>query len=211
MKTIKLQKNNITKNQLAEIADYFLNGKVVAYPTDTIYGLGCLAENQKAVERVSKIKRRFGAKGYVVLMKSFCMVHDYCFVSKKQDRYLRTLWAPKSADLAHLEGLPNKKAITVILKSRGFLKETESKEGKIAVRIPKDRFLLDLLKKINKPIVSTSLNISGQPTLNTLDGLGDYFGQYSPDLAVDNGKIKNKKASQLLDIADIDNIRIIRK
>jgi len=207
---IDLQKNNIAENQLIKIADLFLRGLVVAYPTDTIYGLGCLAENKKAIDKISKIKKRIDTKCYIMLMKNFCMVHDYCLVSKKQNEYLRTVWVSKSMDLNHPENLSNKEAVTVILKSRGLLKHLENKDGNLAVRIPKNQFLLNLLKKINKPIISTSLNISGQPTLTEVDNLEKNLANNFPDAVINIGVLKNKKPSRLIDITNMDDIKILR-
>lgn len=210
MKIIKVDKLNFSKGAITEIANHFLRGEAVAYPTDTIYGLGCVASDARAVERVARIKRRAEGKSFIVLMKSFCMVHDYCFVSKKQDALLREYWAPRSSDLNRLETLPNKEAITVVLKSRGQLKHLESEDGKLAVRIPKDRFLLDLLKKINQPIVSTSLNVSGSEPINDVADIASKFGDELPDLVIDVGKITNRKPSKLLDMSDMSNIKKIR-
>lgn len=208
---MKIDLNNYSNKQLLEIAGYFLDGKVVVYPTDTIYGIGCLADNRQAVANVFKIKKRAFDKKVILLVKSFCTVHDYFFVSRKQDEYLRKVWAPKSNDLNRLESLPNKDAVSVILKSRKILPDfLENEMGGIAVRIPKNRFLLDLLKKINKPIVSTSLNISGKDNLEDLDNLENYF-KIMPDLVVDAGKLKKKKPSKLFDITNIKEVKILRK
>ena len=210
MDIVKIDKNKVDETEVVRVAKHFLNGEVVAYPTDTIYGLGCIASDKQAVKKVAQIKRRTEGKNFIVLMKSFCMVHDYCFVSKKQDALLRGYWAPRSSDLNHLETWPNKEAITVILKSRGLLKHLESEDGKIAVRIPKDRFLLDLLKKINQSIISTSLNVSGSELIDDVSDITSKFGEELPDLAVDGGKIINQKASKLVDISDVNNIMFIR-
>ncbi len=211
MIVVKIDKNKIEKKELQEIADYFLLGKTVVYPTDTIYGIGCLAENVKSVKKVFQIKKRENDRKVIILMKSFCMVHDNFKVSKKQDLFLREIWVKKSSDLNHLEKLDNKNPVTVILKSRGILpKFLENDKGGIAVRIPKDRFLLDLLKKVNKPIISTSLNVSNKKLLTSLEEIEKEF-EILPDIVIDTGVSKKEKTSAIYDIMNIGDIKIIRK
>ncbi len=211
MIVVKINKKKIEKKEFQEIADYFLFGKIVVYPTDTVYGIGCLAEDVKAIKKVFKIKKRKVDKKVIVLVKSFCMVHDNFRVSKKQDLFLREMWAKKSFDLNHLEKLANKNPVTVILKSKGILpKFLENDKGGIAVRIPKDRFLLDLLKKMNKPIISTSLNVSGEELVANLSNVKKVF-EISPDIVIDAGIVKKEKTSAIYDISDIENVKIIRK
>ncbi len=203
MRHIKINLNKIEKKQIEIIANYFKSGKIVAYPTDTIYGLGCIACDENAINKIYNIKKRDKNKTMLVLMKSYCMLKKYCFVSLKQDKFLRTVWTKK----------PNLKPTSVVLKSRGLLPgELSRTDNSIAVRMPlQNDFLMQVLKKVNIPIVSTSLNISGQTVLASIVNIEKYFGENKIDLAVDAGEIYNKKSSRLIDIMDIDNIKIIRK
>jgi len=79
----------------------------------------------------------------------------------------------------------------------------------LAIRLPKNDLLITILKKVNVPIVSTSLNISREKSINNLDNLEKYFKQEKPDLAVDAGKIINRP-SKIINITDINNIKILR-
>lgn len=185
------------------------NGKVAVLPTDTVYGLSCIAVNKKAIDRIYKIKKRDKDKPLLVLVGSYHMLHDYFFVSVKQEKFLRTVWPPKTKDI----GSPDLKLrpTTVILKSRGkFPENLNAGSENVAVRLPNDKFLATLIKQIGAPIVSTSLNISGKENLTSLEALDTYFKKEKPDLVVDSGKLKNKKPSKLLDIIDMDNIKKIR-
>ena len=132
-------------------------------------------------------------------MRDFDMVYKYCEVSKKQNQYLKKVWTS------------NKKAVTVILKSKGLLPSlVENKDGGVAVRIPKNKFVLDLLKKINKPIISTSLNIADEPLIEDLNDIKEKF-KILPDLVVCAQINKNETVSSVIDITNIKNIRILRK
>lgn len=203
MNIIKINFSKISNQEIALIADYFQSGKIIAYPTDTVYGLGCSALNKKAINKIYQIKKRAKEKPFLILVKSYCMLKKYFFVSKKQDKFLRQFW---------IKNQPGSKPLTVILQSRGILPELIAKDGSAAVRMPVNSlFLMELIKKIDAPIVSTSLNLNGKKVLNNLKKIEDYFGKNQIDLVVDAGKLKSQKASQILDIRDIYNIKILRK
>lgn len=211
MKILKINKQNTSKEHIEEIVSKLLDGKIVVLPTDTIYGFHCLADNDESVRKVVKIKNSKDKNGILVLMKSYCMLHDYCFVSKKQDKYIRTIWPPTTRELQNVSVKYKKQATTFIFKSRCKLsKIVNSENEKLAVRLPKDDFLITILKKVNKPIISTSFNVSGKPVLNNFNNLDKYFTGKKPDLIVDAGKFDKNQASKLIDISDINNIKVIR-
>ena len=146
------------------------------------------------------------------------MLHDYFFVSKKQDDYIRTIW-PRTTreahdfrrDAIHRVSVQNEKPTTFILKSRNKLAKNISFKNKgIGVRLPKDELLIKIIKKINIPLVSTSLNISGQQNISSVKNLEKYF-KIQPDLVVDTGVNKKTKGSRIIDIRDLDDVKIIRK
>ncbi|MDD5071707.1 MAG: L-threonylcarbamoyladenylate synthase [Patescibacteria group bacterium] len=198
MKYIKLNLKKITKKEIDLIIDYFKRGKVIVYPTDTIYGLGCLATNKKAVKKIFKIKGREKKKPLLILVNGFKMLKKYCFVSKEREKCLKKLW--KSA-----------RPTSVILRKKGNLPaELTAGQETIAARLPKNGFLLKILRGVNCPIVSTSLNKSGQKNLESVRALGNYFKKVKPDLVVDAGVIK-AKPSRLIDLRDLGDVRVLRK
>ena len=206
MQKIKIDQKNITKKEIEELANYFLADNIIAYPTDTIYGLGCLATNTKSIERIEKIKKRKEKQSFIILVKSYCMLKKYCKIDNKQDKFLRTIWSKTK------EEIKKTKPTTVILEAqKDMLSENLIfKDGSIAVRMPlQSNFLINLIKKINLPIISTSLNISGEEPINDLEKLDSKFKNI--DIAIDAGIIQNNKASKIIDIRDMENIKIIRK
>ena len=208
MKKIKINLNNITKEQINIIAEYFKRGRVIVYPTDTIYGLGCLATNKKAISKIYEIKQRNKNKPLLILASSFTMIKKYCYVSKRQYEYLQTIWfgPPKFSKIGARPG-----PVSVILKKRKLLPdELNSGSDSIAARFPKSVFLVKLIKRVGAPIVSTSANISGRKSLSNVDNIEKYFGANKPDLIVDAGKLK-RKPSKLIDVRDVDDIKILRK
>jgi len=199
MKVIKIDIKKTDQKIIDEIVGYLNRSKIIVYPTDTIYGIGCDAINKKAIKKIFKIKKRDKSKALLILVKSWCMVKKYTFLSAKQDKYMRSLW-PGS--------------VSVILRKRKDLpKELTGGMDSVAVRMPKNDFLINIIKKLDKPLVSTSVNLSGEKSLLNPSDIEQYFKnkKEKPDLIIDAGKLKSKKSSKLIDIRDIDDIKILRK
>ncbi len=196
MEIIKVNLNKTRRREIDLIVDYFQKGKVVVYPTDTVYGLGCRVMEKQAVKRIFEIKQRPKSKPFLVLVNSLSMLKKYSYLSVAQEKYLKKIWPGP---------------ITVVLKSRGNLPAgVIGKDGGLAARLPKNNFLITILKRLGEPIVSTSLNISGQKNLTNLSGINNYFGADKPDLVVDAGILPENKPSRVIDIREIDNIKILR-
>jgi L-threonylcarbamoyladenylate synthase len=141
-------KSNHTEIEKALLA--LQNGKTILYPTDTVWGIGCDATNEKAVKKVYKLKHRIASKSLIVLVNGFEMLEKYV----------------ENVSLEIREYLSNKsEPITVIYSNPKCLaKNLIAADNTIAIRIVKDVFCTKLISKYNRPIVSTSANISGAPT-----------------------------------------------
>lgn len=129
--------------------DTMRNGGVILYPTDTVWGIGCDATNPDAVAKVYKIKRRDDSKALICLVDS----------DARLQRYVRNV--PEVAwDLLELADKPT----TVILDNAvNLAPNLVAEDGSIAMRITKENFSKELCFRFQKPIVSTSANISGEP------------------------------------------------
>jgi len=124
-------------------------GGIILYPTDTIWGIGCDATNEKAVERIYKLKKRSDSKAMIVL------------VAEERD-VLQYVANPDRRVFDYLQEVA--KPTTVIYKGAiGLAENIVGKDGSVAMRICKDEFCRTLLKRIRKPLVSTSANISSHP------------------------------------------------
>lgn len=88
MQTIKINFNKINQEKIGLIVDYLKRGLVIAYPTDTVYGLGCDAKNAEAIKRINKIKGEKRSKPLLILISDFQMLKKYCFVNLEQIEYL---------------------------------------------------------------------------------------------------------------------------
>lgn len=124
-------------------------GGVILYPTDTVWGIGCDATNEAAVQRIYEIKRREESKAMICLVDS----------DNRIQRYVREV--PDVAwDVMNLATRPT----TVILDgANGLAKNLIAEDGSIAMRITQEEFSKELCYRMQKPIVSTSANISGEP------------------------------------------------
>ena len=123
------------------------DGGIILYPTDTIWGIGCDATNENAVEKIYRLKKRSDEKAMIVL------------VADERD-VMRHVAGPDLALFDHLETTIKPTTVTYD-GALGFADNLIGKDGSIAIRICKDEFCRNLLKRFRKPIVSTSANISG--------------------------------------------------
>jgi len=122
-------------------------GGTLLYPTDTIWGIGCDATNTKAVEKIYRIKSRAEAKSLIVLIDHIDKLSTY--IEKVPDI---------TGDL--LASITN--PVTIIYSNaRRLAPNVIASDGTIAIRIVKDDFCNELIRRFGKPIVSTSANISG--------------------------------------------------
>lgn len=199
MEIIKINNKKISDETIKIIAGYLKEGKTIVYPTDTIYGLGCLATDKQAIKKIFKIKQRAENKPLLVLVDSLAMAKKYCIIGRHQEIFLKYVWT--------FENRPT----SVILKSKNVLpEELTGSSDALAVRLPKNDFLVKIIKAIGAPLVSTSVNISGLESLAKVDGLEKYFKKDKPDLIIDAGVIKGK-SSRLVDLRDVGDIKIVRK
>lgn len=137
------------KEDIKRAVEVMRKGGVILYPTDTVWGIGCDATNAEAVKKVYEIKRRDDSKALICLVDS----------DARLQRYVRDV--PNVAwDLMELATKPT----TVILDNAvNLAPNLIAEDGSIAMRITREEFSKELCFRMQKPIVSTSANISGEP------------------------------------------------
>jgi L-threonylcarbamoyladenylate synthase len=201
METVKLNLKKINKGQVDLVVSYLRIGKVIVYPTDTVYGLGCLATDVSAIKKIYTIKQRKRNKPLLIIAKDIEMIRNYCFLSKGQEDYIKK------------QKLGEKPVSFVLKKKNKLPKELSGGQESIAVRLPnlpKSSFLTKILEGVGAPIVSTSLNISGKKNLDRPSHLENYFVNKKPDLIIDAGSLP-ASPSRLIDIRNLKGIKILRK
>jgi len=135
------------------------SGGIILYPTDTIWGIGCDATNEKAVDRIYKIKKREDSKSMLVLMENPALL----------ERYVTEV--PEIAwDLVEVATTP----LTVIYpKAKNLAKNLIAEDGSIGIRFTKEAFTTQLLQRFRRPVVSTSANISGEKSPAFFDEISE--------------------------------------
>lgn len=151
-----------------------LNGGLILYPTDTVWGIGCNALNPEAVEKIFRLKQRADSKSLIILLAEAKDIFHY-------------VAAPPPDIINQLKNFP--RPTTVIYNQAiGFPDKLIAGDGSIGIRVTKDEFCKRLIKKIGVPLVSTSANISGQPSAKTFPEIAteikagvDYVVNYRRD------------------------------
>jgi len=133
--------------------DVLKRGGVILYPTDTVWGIGCDATNKTAVERIYVIKRRNDARAMLSLVDGFDMLSAYV-----ED-------VPDVA--AQLMQEATKPLSIIYPKAKHLAENLIANDGSIGIRIVQESFCRQLIEAFGKPLVSTSANISGEPTPGT--------------------------------------------
>ncbi len=149
-------------------------GGTILYPTDTVWGLGCDALNEAAVDKVFALKQRPKEKSMIVLLADARDVLQY-------------VASPPPDIIAIIESF--ERPTTVIYEGAlEFPENVVNADGSIAIRVTTDPFCKALIKRLRRPIVSTSANISGEPTPATFKMISnqvvtcaDYVVQYRQD------------------------------
>ena len=126
------------------------NKQILLYPTDTVWGLGCDATCAEAVAKIFELKNREESKSLVILVSSIEMLNSY--IETIPEKVIHMITA-------------SEKPTTIIYNNpTGLSFNTVASDNTIAIRIPSHDYCLDLINLFGKPIVSTSANVSGEPT-----------------------------------------------
>jgi L-threonylcarbamoyladenylate synthase len=141
------------EDDIRQAIDVMQRGGIILYPTDTIWGLGCDATNEQAIRRIYEIKQRDDSKSLIVLLADEREVLQYVATPDLAVfDFLEEQERPTTIIYEHAVGLPN---------------NLVAADGSIGIRLTQDAFCRHLIKRFRKPIVSTSANISGEPSPQT--------------------------------------------
>ena len=146
-------------NEVEAALNVLRSGDVILYPTDTIWGLGCDATNEEAIRKIYRIKQRDDSKSLIIL------------VAEERD-ILQYVAAP---DLAVFDFIAaQSRSTTIIFETAINLPDNlVAEDGSIAIRIVQDEFCRHLIKRLRRPVVSTSANISGQASPRFFDEISE--------------------------------------
>lgn len=174
------------KDKIKKAVEVLSGGGIIAYPTETLFGIGCDATNEKAVERLIELKKR-DEKPMSVACSNMEMIEEYVEIGSDERKILESfLPGPYTFLLTKKETVPD-------------LVTAGSK--KVGIRVPDYPPILKIIERFRKPIISTSANLAGRPDIKSLDEL---------KLGVDYvlaGECKYKKGST---VVDISNKKVLR-
>ena len=187
MRILKINSKKLEQLKLKLVISLLRQGKVIIFPTDTVYIPVADATNKKAVKKVFQIKQRSQKNPLPLFVKDIKAARKLARIDKAQEKFLKTAWPGK---------------VTVVLKRKRKKRLYGVDKKTIALRIPNFKPVNVLLKKLNKPLVGTSANISGKlPSGNIKKVLWQFKGKkYLPDLVIDAGNLPKSKPSVVLDL-----------
>jgi len=187
MEVLPIDSARPDRRVLDTAAEAVLRGGVIAFPTDTVYGLGCSLLNVAAVEMVGRLKRRPRERAYISLIPEPSQAHGLALsVGAAARRLMERFWpGPLSLIFIAAEIVPAR------VRGAG---------GTIALRCPKDTLSHALLARIGGPMVSSSANLSGRPPAGTAEEVVATFGNQL-DLVLDGGPRAGGVPSTLVDVS----------
>lgn len=184
------------RDALVAAAEAVLRGGVIAYPTDTVYGLGCSLFDVSAVEMIERLKRRDATLAVISLIPEPAQAYGLASsITPVAERLIETYW-PGPLSLIF------KAAPIVPARVRGA-------GGTVALRCPKDTLCHAMLDFVGGPVVSSSANISGQPTAETAEDIVRIFGNQI-DVILDGGPLTARRPSTLVDVSG-ETARLLRR
>lgn len=158
------------------------NGGIILYPTDTIWGLGCDATQPLAIKRIIEIKGRASSKNLIILVSDFEMLKNYVEeIPLQAIKLMQEIQTPLTIIYPKAKNLP----INML-----------SQDDSIGIRIPNHQYCQRLLKELNKPIISTSANLSNEASPTCFQSINDKIKQEVDFIAnIEHNKITNQASS----------------
>ena len=149
------------RSNIDQIVNELKDGAVIAFPTDTVFGLGCVYDNLDSIQKIKDIKHRDANKPLPMMCSSIEMVKEICVVDEDDIRLMNNI---------------GKGAITYIFKLKDEIDRTMvNGNDTIAIRLPDDEFILKMIDTLGKPMLVTSCNISSEPSIKKCDEIVRQF------------------------------------
>jgi tRNA threonylcarbamoyl adenosine modification protein (Sua5/YciO/YrdC/YwlC family) len=184
---LEINPDNPQPRLIARVVETLKKGGVVAYPTDTTYGIGCSIFSKKGIERIYLIKQRDRKKPFSFICTDISEIARYAQVSNYQFKLMRRL-------------LPG--PFTFVLEANSIVPDLLlTKQRTVGIRMPDNKICLSIVKELGAPIVTTSANLSGE------DPIGDPWQVESElgkllDIVVDGGELTADVSSVVSLIGD---------
>jgi L-threonylcarbamoyladenylate synthase len=187
----------VPRSFVQEAVSQLKKGNTILYPTDTIYGIGCDATNYEAVEKIYAIKERDPSQSLLILVDSFPMLDQYI------EEVPEMAWEVLKV---------NKDPLTIVFdRPKGVAENLIAGDNTLAVRVTNDPLCREIIRALRRPIVSTSANISGQPSPVHFEDISKELIDKIDHVVDLPLPAKNVKPSAIMKISNDGLIKIIRK
>lgn len=182
-----------TKEEIPLLIAALDRGEIIAFPTDTVFGLACVCDNPQAIQKVKAAKNRDAEKPLPMMCANIAMVKHYAEVNEAAERLMKAFFPG---------------ALTLIFnKQRDVPAYVTNGKDSIGIRIPNTPFIVDMIQQLQRPLLVTSANLSGEPSLrNWCDVEASLRGRIDGILCED---AKSETASTIVDIRT--DYRILRQ
>ena len=196
MEVIRIDPEHPEEFALVRVAEEVLRGGVVAFPTDTIYGLGCSLFDVDAVELLARLKRREAGRAFISLIPEPLQAWGLgAEVNLVAERLIDRYWPGP---------------LSLILRASPLVpKRVQGEGGTIALRCPRDTLCQLILDRIGGPVVSSSANLSGQPPAESAAEVVAIFGNQL-DVVLDGGPRRALPPTTLVDVSG-ERPRLLRR
>lgn len=186
MRTIILNQSNF-KDNLDLCINYLQQGEVIAFPTETVYGLGCDFYNPVAAKKIFELKDRVYDKPLTAHISDLAVVEKLVEFIPEEFYVLADKFLPGP--------------LTIILKKNQSVSDVVTGgKNSIGIRFPDNQLALELISAFGKPLAATSANISGQPPAITIEDIIDNFNNKIP-IIIDGGITVHQIASTVIDLS----------
>ncbi len=185
------------KTEVHNAFEVIQNGGIILYPTDTVWGIGCDATNSEAVQKVFRLKKRIESKSMIALVSG--------------DRMLYQIFNEIPENAFQIWDLSEKPTTLILDNPKNIAKEIIAEDNSVGIRIVKEPFCFNLMERMKKPLVSTSANLSGDPTPKS-------FSEINPEIIKGVDYVVNlhqdkkmNKPSTIIKLTLDNRVTIIRK
>ncbi len=182
---------------MEKLIEILKSGGTILYPTDTIWGIGCDATNVEAINKIFEIKKRDQNKSMIILVESEKRLQDIVEVPEMAWEIMELSEKPVTLIYDNPTGLP---------------KEMLAEDGSIGIRLVKDLFLKKIITKMNKPLVSTSANFSGEKSPMKFSDISKEIVNAVDFVAEENqDKISEFSGSSVIRIWKDGRVKVLRE
>lgn len=185
------------KGEINKSIEVLNSGGLILYPTDTVWGIGCDATDEAAVEKIYQLKKRATSKSML------CLVANYAMLERHVE---------KVPDLAYDIIDWSEKPVTIVYdEPKGIAQNLIAEDNTLAIRVATDKFCQSLIQRFKKPIVSTSANLAGNPTPRSFLEIDEHILKGVDYVVNLQREGVNATASSIIKLSKDGAVKVIRK